>query len=38
MCGNVGGGAQYLTAGKKIDAFAPIVLELAGRYINLLVI
>ncbi len=38
MCGNVRGGGQYLTARKNIDAFVPIVLELAGHCINLLVI
>ncbi len=32
-----GGGGQYLTPRKKTDAFAPIVLKLAGHYINLLV-
>ncbi len=37
MYENVSGG-QRLTARKKMDAFAPIVLKLAGHYINLVVI
>ncbi len=31
-------GSQYLTSRKEKDAFAPIVSELAGQYINLQVI
>ncbi len=37
MYGNVRGD-EYLTAKKNADAFAPRVLELAGHYINSLVI
>ncbi len=39
MYGKVrGAGRQHLIARKRTNAFAPIVLELAGHYINLLVI